>query len=305
MGVILVVTIGVAIAAAYPHSVPASAELIFSAEPQVVDRGGLVTLRWNVPGSSSVMIEQRYGNPRTVPQRSFDHLPAQGSMVVDLSTVAPGEMPYIHSVDFWLWNYSNVADGGTPGQYSVSSVSVQINCPFNLFFFGEDPSRTFCPLAKAEQVEAVYQRFESGFLMWRGDNQTTLIGRTDPNGERAMGGSALRFDPDASPSFPLTPLPIDSTVDLVFRDFLTEQAGHGILIGLGEPLAPAEHYDATIQESYSDSLASVVTYLTLPDDRVMRYEESIYSAHWALLSDAPSPACAAYGCGTVPPADGR
>jgi hypothetical protein len=81
---------------------PTAELILFRAEPETVSRGGQITLFWNVPGSETVTIQQRYGNYRTGPQRVYARLSAEGSLTVDLSSLDVDAPPNIHTVDFWL-----------------------------------------------------------------------------------------------------------------------------------------------------------------------------------------------------------
>jgi hypothetical protein len=109
------------------------------------------------------------------------------------------------------------------------------------------------------------------------------VGRSVPSDDPLLSGSALRFEAADETHPTITPDRSPSAVNPFFRTFMDANANHGNLIGLGDPTAAATHYTATLQESYNDALTSAVIYLTLPDGRVLRYLESIYTASWAIM----------------------
>lgn len=250
----------------------------FRAEPNAVERNGQVTLSWRVSGVEKITIQQRYGTPKQAPDKVYDDLPAQGTLTVDLTrydSAGAVSIPYIHNVNFWLLEPGAPFTPFIPGYTFLSSVAVQINCPYDGFFFGVDPYyEQRCPLSEPQRVQAVYQTFESGALLWRADNHTIYVLRQS---QQDVFSSALDFtgyaldETDNSPEDP-------------FSGFLNTNKQHGIIMGIGVPIAPAESYSMTVQDSYNDTLSSIVGYLTLPDGRVVRYLEDIYISSWLCMT---------------------
>jgi hypothetical protein len=72
--------------------------------------------------------------------------------------------------------------------------------------------------------------------------------------------------------------------DCTFREFLSENAEHGIINKLGWATAPGTTYEATVQDSCNDTFYNAVSYISLPDNRVVRYLEDIYDASWLCMT---------------------
>ncbi len=267
--------------------------LHFTAAPEEVERDGVVRLSWQVSGVDSVSIQVRYGVYKQAPEVVLENLPARASLRHNLTRTSPDDpqaVPYIHNVEFWLITPSEEDSAWLPGYRVLATTQVQITCPYDGFFFGAAPQENLCPLAEAQTVEAVYQPFEKGFLLWRGDNDTFYVFRTTPDGPNAITGSAVRFDmaDEAAPTPGLTPLPTRRAPRTgTFDQFLNTNRQHGILIGLGAPTAPETRYEATVQDSYNDTLDNPISYMSLPDDRIISYWENIYSSSWSCVTCAP------------------
>ncbi len=277
------------------ESVDDEAELISFTADSEVERDGDVHLDWQVRGVETVTIQVRYGSYKQEPYTVIADLPAEGSWTFDLtrnSTADDPDIPYIHNVDFWLLTPGESSSAWLPDYTLLGTAQVKIVCPYEGFFFGDDPYYDFCPLAEAELVDVAYQPFETGFLLQRSDNNTVYVFRTSEG--RTLQGPALRFitPTDATEaSIPATPsqsLAERDASDDPFGSFLDENGDHGILIGLGNPTEAATIYAAMVQDTYNDTLSSAVSYMALPDGRVIRYLEDIYTSGWlCMLCKAP------------------
>jgi hypothetical protein len=252
------------------------------AEPNAVERNGLVTLSWQVRGLEHITIQQRYGSHKQAPDKVYDDLPAEGTLTVDLTrydSAGAVSTPYIHDVNFWLLGPGDPYTPFIPGYTFLSSVAVQINCPYDGFFFGVDPYyEQRCPLNKAQTVPAIYQPFEYALLVWRTDNNTVYVLRRQH--EQDTFGSALDFTGYAMDA-------ADQSREDPFSRFLTANRQHGIIMGMGAATATATYYDMTVQDSYHDSVSSAVNYMTLPDGRAIRYQEDIYTSGWLCMTCSP------------------
>ncbi len=136
-------------------SVPLKTEmklLSFTASPDTIDRGGTVTLAWDVPGASRVGIS-RYGAIVGDLGQGVSDLAPSGSMALPV----PDE--HTTSVAFFL----SAHDANGVSIYS-QPVTVNIRCRY------DEHIARLCPLTH-QYVQAAFQAFENGFLVWRGDTR--------------------------------------------------------------------------------------------------------------------------------------
>ena len=131
----------------------------FTATPSTVNQGGTVTLSWSVAGATELAIW------RLDPQKRFiESLPnptAVGTWVVEL-----GEY-YVADAQFMLFASDAL------GNELQSSATVLINCTDSYFFGPAAESR--CPAAPAATVQAAYQAFQGGFMLWRADTSDIFV----------------------------------------------------------------------------------------------------------------------------------
>lgn len=252
--------------------------VVFTVEPDEVDRNGSVTLRWSVPDTQTVTIQLRYGSYKQEAERAYSDLPPSGEMTVDLTRKTVDgrvDTPYIHTVSFWLLKPGEGSSAWTPGLTYLTGVGVKIRCPFDDFFFGKDPYYDFCPLTEAQKVTGVYAPFEHGFLLWRSDRDTVYVLRVYGDQTAGLAQSALAFPP--LPDAPRREYPRDPVFDPLLS------SGHGIIIGIGAQTEPATAYEMTVQDSYNDTLYDSVSYMSLPDGRVIRFLTDIYDSAWMCM----------------------
>ncbi|MBZ0278074.1 MAG: hypothetical protein K8I60_18145, partial [Anaerolineae bacterium] len=62
--------------------------IVFDLQPEVIERGGEVTLHWAVSGVDTVIIQQRYGSYKQAPDYVYGDFPPEGTFTVNL-----GESP--------------------------------------------------------------------------------------------------------------------------------------------------------------------------------------------------------------------
>jgi len=129
----------------------------FTASPDPVERGGTVTLTWDVRNPSHVSIT------RLSPADIFllenveaSDIAASGSMALSL----PDE--YVTAVTYYLG--ASDANGVILGTY----VTVGIICPYDEYIASE------CPLTQ-DYVPAAYEPFEGGHMVWRGDTREIYV----------------------------------------------------------------------------------------------------------------------------------
>jgi len=127
----------------------------FTAEPDMVNPGAAVTLSWEIQGTGGVTIEQSVPNMALVETVVTAQSP-RGSTTVYLPDYAA------YSVQYTLY---------TANRSGSASAVVQINCPYT-FFFGQGDG---CPAGEAREVEAAYEEFEGGIMVWRGDTREIYV----------------------------------------------------------------------------------------------------------------------------------
>lgn len=265
---------------------PAAEMIEFRIAPQEVERNGDVDLWWDVRGVDTVALQVRYGSYKQAPDVFLTNLPAETAWTHNLmrrSLADPDAITYIHNVQFWLLTPSEDDSAWTPGYLLLTTGTVEIICPYDGFFFGDDPTYDFCPLADPRTIEAIYQPFENGFLVWHSDRDEVYAfhasgGQNQGSAVRFSNGQEIRQQGD-----PNQPAPSDHyEADHVFVE--VRNSGHGAVIGLGKATAAATTYYATVQDTYHDTLNSAVIYMTMPDERNIRYLEDIYTSGWACLN---------------------
>jgi hypothetical protein len=134
---------------------PAGNIVSFSATPAATTPGAAVTLAWEVRGTGGVTIEQSVPNVTAAPVVISAQSP-KGTAQVFLPAYA------MYGVTYTL----KTADGTESAQTQVA-----VQCP-NTFFFGPGDG---CPAAPAQQVGAVFQQFEGGYMLWRQDTNEIYV----------------------------------------------------------------------------------------------------------------------------------
>lgn len=122
--------------------------LYFTAAPETIDRGGSVTLSWEVTNKDTVMLS--YLGLDNIYQ--FEQYPAKGSVTLTVPDVFTTAYRY------------TIGTEGTMG----AAVVVHIRCPF------KDYTAAACPLT-AENIEVTYQPFEHGTMYQWGDSGKIFI----------------------------------------------------------------------------------------------------------------------------------
>jgi hypothetical protein len=259
----------------------------FTADSTEIDRGGQVTFSWDVKGVDSVAIEQYYGYKTGYDVRYAD-LPATGSLTVTLDQSQPTEyysaQPYIYGASFFLLLPDTKPSVWYSSNGVLGNLSVTIRCPENEFFFGLDPQNSFCPIAPAETVDVIYQPFEDGFMIQRGDTGTVYSFYKSPD---IIGGPGILFSaanyaeweniPKKKSEIPAGLAQPEGALGKVW-----DNSHHALVDGLGWATGPEVHYQTPIQDSYAAMLFHPVMYLTLPDGQLIRYVTGSYGgAYWS------------------------
>jgi hypothetical protein len=140
-------------------TVPSLRILSFVAAPETVARGGTVTVSWQVVGATTVAVWLLSPDGRL-------SVSAPNPPLVDSWTVTL-DQSYTDTASFMV--FANDA----AGNQVQSGVTVRIICPYT-YFFGSAGSGATCPLGPAATVQAAFQKFEHGFMLWRADTGQIL-----------------------------------------------------------------------------------------------------------------------------------
>ena len=130
--------------------------LSFTARPDPVERGGMVTLAWNAPGAASVGITRLSEEGNIFLATEALDLPARGSITLQVPE------DYVESVKYYLG--ARDANGTLDQAY----VTVGIICPYDAYIAPR------CPLTH-DRVWAAYEPFERGHMVWRHDTREIYV----------------------------------------------------------------------------------------------------------------------------------
>ncbi len=237
--------------------------LSLAADKAVAMSGEEVLLTWETTGAASVTVRAALTGPDAA-DVLVEGLPATGSTTITIPAGVGSDVPGT----VYLEAYAQ-ADGDTPD--ATETLELRVSCD-NAFFFGESTDCVVEP--PQEDVEAAYQMFENGFMVWKGDTRTVYALYDDGTGTTAVeawdGQTAITWDEDP-PDGMLLP---ESGFGWVWTE------DEAVRTALGWATAAEEGYMMTFQEGAvpaTDPLQSVV-YFTLSDGRTIRYEAGTWSA---------------------------
>lgn len=137
----------------------APAIALFTAAPEIVPRGGTVTVTWNVSNAQELgvwLLEP--GGPLS--QSAPD--PRAGSWTITLPEF------YVDSATF------NLYVTGTNGAQIQDSLTIDVICPYN-YFFGPTSESLTCPENNVTSVQAAFQSFQNGYMIWRADTSDIYV----------------------------------------------------------------------------------------------------------------------------------
>jgi hypothetical protein len=220
--------------------------LSFTARPDPVERGGMVTLAWNAPGAASVGITRLSEEGNIFLATEARDLPASDSITLQVPE------DYVESVKYYLG--ARDADGTLDQAY----VTVGIICPYEAYIAPR------CPLTH-DRVRAAYERFERGHMVWREDTREIHVLYEDGSYE-SFEDAWQEGDPVNIPGTPPPGLfvPVRGFGDLYASyPHLQEQLGWATTTEAG--------YAMTVETipGGSGRYPGISTYLTLPDNRVV------------------------------------
>jgi hypothetical protein len=142
-----------------PTLAPTARILSCVAAPNTVARGGTVTVSWQVVGSTDIGVWLLDPSGRL--SVSAPNPSATGSWSVALPDYYSGQA-----------NFMIFADDAS-GSRAQSSLSVRIVCNFT-YFFPSTPDMA-CPQTDVGEVQAAYEVFENGYMLWRGDTSDIYV----------------------------------------------------------------------------------------------------------------------------------
>ncbi|MBI5961482.1 MAG: hypothetical protein HY866_22270 [Chloroflexi bacterium] len=132
----------------------------FTAVPEVVARGGTVTVYWQVSGVNQVGVSRlEPGGP--IAEQAPVSSPT-GSWTVALPSY------HVDRADFIVSAFDPA------GNLVQGALTVQVICPF-VYFFGDPGAGVPCPLDEGGTVQAAYQAFEGGVMIWRADTSDIYV----------------------------------------------------------------------------------------------------------------------------------
>ncbi len=220
--------------------------------PDPVDRGGTVTVSWEVANASRVTVYRI--NPVGQFAEFVTDQPATGSWTLTLPDY------HVDSASFYLYAE------GPGGTQADGSVSVRVNCPYTYFFGVPDPPQG-CPRGPAARVAAAFQPFQNGYMIWRGDTGQIFAlsrgGSVSYYRDTWVEGETIPFDePPPSPGL------------------IQPQRGFGKVWAenqslremLGWAVAPEQGYTMQVQQTGAYRYARL--YMTWPDGRVFYIVET-------------------------------
>jgi hypothetical protein len=141
---------------ARPTTAPTTPPTItaFTASPDPVARGGVITLAWTVSGASRVAISLQSLAGLGQEEEVKSAAPLSSTTGTITYTLPP---QYVNDATFMLSAFNDA------GQETAQSVTVAVTCPFSTSLLTDT-----CPVTQ-QTVQAAFQSFERGFMVWRGD----------------------------------------------------------------------------------------------------------------------------------------
>jgi hypothetical protein len=220
--------------------------LSFTASPDPVERGGTVTLTWNVVHVTGIGITRLSPEGGVFVETEALDLPASGSIALQV----PEE--YTESVEYYLG--ARDANGALHKAY----VTVGIICRYDEY------SAPRCPLSQ-DTIWAAYEPFERGHMVWRSDTREIYVLYADGRYE-SYEDTWNEGDPVDIPGNPPPGLraPVRGFGNLYAHEPRVRE-------GLGWATAEEAGYDMEVEtiRGGSGRYPAISTYFTLPDSRVV------------------------------------
>lgn len=232
--------------------------LSFTAYPDPVERGGMVTLAWDAPGVVDVGITRLSEEGDIFLMTEALGLPATGSITLQVPE------NYVESIKYYL------GARDVNGALYQAYVTVGIICRYGVHIAPR------CPLTQ-DSIWAAYESFERGHMVWRGDTHEIYV-LYDDGAYEYYEDTWQEGEPINIPSTP--PAGLFAPV----RGFGNLYANHPRVQGrLGWATAVEVGYTMTVETipGGSGRYPGTSTFFTLPDNRVVNLYP--FSATWQFL----------------------
>lgn len=245
----------------------------FTVTPENPASNGSITLSWELEGTSQAKL-------------LWNQIYWQAMHTLTDVTTTTGSYQFTLPNEFRTISFSLVITD--PNGVAISKeVSVQPSCPYTFFVADSDTQDDHCPDGNARAVNAAYQSFERGFMVWteatEGSNGAAVTAFFN-------NGTLMQvYDNWTGQTYDLGGTPPDglSAPERGFGWAWSQNAQ--IRDGLGWATGAEQSYSATrqgVQAFCSKIVTSTPVYQTLPDGRTVRFSP-IYTcgdARWGLVN---------------------
>jgi LysM repeat protein len=236
---------------------PAGIQVVtFDATPTAVMPGDTITVNWDVQGADTIKVLAQYvADYRLFLDFDSGAVFPQGSTAI---TIPTSSEVYASEATIQLTGPDGTLIEG-------ASLTIQIGCPYGLFW-----DTTQCAHEPAQELPAVYQPFERGFMLSVHDAVFTVVF------DDAHTGSIFV---DAQPVELGTPPEGLFAPDALFVAQWTSAPRYQELLGWAT--APAQSYTATTQiRHYRIRDMTYYNYASLPDGRII---ELVAGTSWSII----------------------
>lgn len=226
----------------------------FAATPNIISQGSPVTLRWEVGGANRVTLAML--NPLDKYTDVKTSQSTNGTWEITLPAIYEGVVTF------------RLTATGPNGEQASAQTSVTVACRY-IYFFPPPDEETTCPTSEATTTPALFQVFESGYMVWREDTNDVYVIAIESN--RAMQYDNLwTEDEPATPDIDETPPDGYLVPEDAFGKVWAEN--DSVRTALGWATGQPETY--TMQTQASENR----TYFTWPtDSRVLYIADETWS----------------------------
>jgi hypothetical protein len=231
----------------------------FTINPENVLPGETITLNWDVSGVENIGFTVTYvADYRLFFNYTSERLPNTGS-----TTVTIPDHTDVYDSDATIKLYWAIGD--TLEQWQTIDdglLTVHIGCPYTMFW-----NSSLCAQAAAEELPAVYQPFEHGFMLQISGAVYTVV--FDDAHTAMLFVEAEPVELGTPPEGLLAP-------DAAFVDTWTSSPRYQEMLGWAT--APATSYTATAQTAHfriRDDSTAHRNYVTTPDGRILTLTGSV------------------------------
>lgn len=283
---LLILCLGVWMAGchAVPPPIAASGLTIksFAVSPNPVERGAVLTFSWNAPGATGVSIWPMTYDPKTAKwYRLTGGDVYQSASLTEFASAVGQATVSVPSDARYSYRFDLEATGASGAKVTATSEIISLRC------YPPLGSSGYCPFP-AQSIQASYQPFEYGHLIWRGDTQEIFILST--NQAYHIPWSLQPAIPQTNPITPAPPglyAPAERFAGL-WSSFSKDASvvSKAATAGIGTPeshtlalceilgwaTAPEQTYTMNMQIDLDDTQSGVLfdnMVLSLPDQRLM------------------------------------